>query len=315
MWAPDQHGGQVGGVLDEADEPCAAMIAISHAAGRSRAAHRAGTRTRPPPPAPISRKTRSAWACEIVCGSRPLRLASASRRAGRCRSPSGRRPGPRRRRRQHGAEVAQGRGARSARRGSSLSPVARQNAYAAAITAIEARKWQPTTQGLRSVSTVIPPTTAWAGMPSPASRPTAVPAGAGAGCCRGRQHEAGHGDQREDEGQHPVAELDHPVDPHFGGGHVDSAVQRGQVEQPRPEPVRRTAPPVITMPTLAIEARATGRSAAPRLTRRHGTAGVRFQSAAERPPFPRCVERLLRPRRAPGHVSNSVQAQRPRAER
>ena len=43
--------------------------------------------------------------------------------------------------------------------------MARQKAYASAITAIEARKCRPTTHGLRSVSTVIPPITAWAGMP------------------------------------------------------------------------------------------------------------------------------------------------------
>ena len=41
----------------------------------------------------------------------------------------------------------------------------RQRAYAAAITAIEARKCSPTTHGLRLVSTVMPPITAWAGMP------------------------------------------------------------------------------------------------------------------------------------------------------
>ncbi len=47
----------------------------------------------------------------------------------------------------------------------------RQSAYAAAMTAIEARKCSPTTHGLRLVSTVMPPMTAWAGMPN--STPTA----------------------------------------------------------------------------------------------------------------------------------------------
>ena len=42
----------------------------------------------------------------------------------------------------------------------------------------------------------------------------------------------------------------------------DAAVQRGQVGQPSPDPVNRTAPPVIMMPTLATsEASATPRSA------------------------------------------------------
>ncbi len=38
-----------------------------------------------------------------------------------------------------------------------------------AISDIESRKWAATSHGLRSVSTTMPPSTAWAGMPRKAS--------------------------------------------------------------------------------------------------------------------------------------------------
>ena len=52
-----------------------------------------------------------------------------------------------------------------------------------------------------------------------------------------------------------------PCTPISGVVTYDSSVHRGQVGQPRPEAVSRTAPPVTTMPTLAmIEASARRRS-------------------------------------------------------
>src|SRR5689334_8839198 len=51
-----------------------------------------------------------------------------------------------------------------------------------------------------------------------------------------------------------------PLIPIAWVGTYEDDVHSGQVGQPSPEPVRRTAPPVITMPTLATrEASATGR--------------------------------------------------------
>ena len=58
------------------------------------------------------------------------------------------------------------------------------------------------------------------------------------------QHQDSDGGQGE--GQQPVAELDEPVDAHLRRGGSEPSVQRGQVGQPRPDPVSRTAPPVTT---------------------------------------------------------------------
>ena len=60
-----------------------------------------------------------------------------------------------------------------------------------------------------------------------------------------------------------------PCRPSSGWDTKDSSVQRGQVGQPRPEPVSRTSPPVTTIPMLATrEAIAQrGRARGPRTTR------------------------------------------------
>ena len=55
-----------------------------------------------------------------------------------------------------------------------------------------------------------------------------------------------HGDGGQRKRQEPVAEFDDAVDPISGVVARDPSVQRGQVGQPRPEAVNRTAPPVTT---------------------------------------------------------------------
>ena len=125
--------------------------------------------------------------------------------------------------------------------------------------ASESSRWNETTHGLRSVSTVMPPITAWAGMPRPStsasrrrsrrprcarrrrrSRPRSRPARRSASGCRTRSA-----------GATPSAPC----------GVNDPSVQRGQVGQPRPEPVSRTAPPVTTSTMLATSvAQPSGRS-------------------------------------------------------
>src|SRR5690349_10186344 len=78
----------------------------------------------------------------------------------------------------------------------------------------------------------------------------------------------------------------------------DESVQRGQVGQPSPDPVSRTAPPVITRSTLVA-------SAARAVTRR--SAGLRRRSSTapgypQRPdPRPAAPEGSGRARTASGH--------------
>src|SRR3954451_22210122 len=68
--------------------------------------------------------------------------------------------------------------------------------------------------------------------------------------------------------------------PNFSLGTSRPPVHRGQVGQPSPEPVSRTAPPVTTMPTLATteasasRRRVAGESAQPVIRRDRGRAGT-----------------------------------------
>ncbi len=65
-----------------------------------------------------------------------------------------------------------------------------------------------------------------------------------------------------------------PWTPSSPWGTNDASVQRGQVGQPRPEPVSRTAPPVTTIPRLATRlAIASGHSARGRVLTPIGTSG------------------------------------------
>ena len=116
------------------------------------------------------------------------------------------------------------------------------------IIAIDTRKWNATIHGFRSVSTVIPPITAWAGIPSPMIADSRI---------------ARRSPDRRATRKQAIAIMAStnvsvrlpnsiaPCRPRVPWGTYDSSVQRGQVGQPRPEPVRRTAPPVTTMAMLA----------------------------------------------------------------
>ena len=113
------------------------------------------------------------------------------------------------------------------------------------MIAIDSRKCRATSHGLRSVSTVMPPSTACAGMPSERS---AAPAGASPALAPGRDQRERAATAPTHEGQLAVGELDDPVDRVLPGrASSEAVVHDGQVGQPSPESVSRTAPPVTTM--------------------------------------------------------------------
>ena len=87
-----------------------------------------------------------------------------------------------------------------------------RNSTATDTIASDSTRWSETTQGLRSVSTVMPPSTAWAGIAS-AARPTAAAGRAAERRALPGGDEGGHGDRDQHEGQGPVAELDELVRP------------------------------------------------------------------------------------------------------
>ena len=126
------------------------------------------------------------------------------------------------------------------------------------MIAIEQSRWKETIHGFRSVSTVMPPMTACAGMPSAITsasrrrsrRPdcqaaTNVPIATATST------------QVSIRLPNSIAEWTS----YAPCGVSDSSVHRGHVGQPRPEPVSRTTPPVTTMPMLTtIDAHAQPRS-------------------------------------------------------
>ena len=223
MCAPTSDDRQVGEVLHEADHALGQLDRDQHGRG-PRGAGRRVDRAQREPAAP--RRGRSAGrpgrraAGEIASGSRPVRAAPcvAGVRAAAgdqvpttstARSTAGdpgeraQRGGHRRRRRRRrlaGAppERVRGRDHRHRR-----------------------RKCSPTTHGLRSVSTVMPPSTACAGMPSSTAdgqRQQPAPARAGAASAASTH---GQRDQRRPtKVSSAVAELDDPVDAHRGGRDV-----------------------------------------------------------------------------------------------
>ena len=127
------------------------------------------------------------------------------------------------------------------------------------MIASEQSRWKETTQGFRSVSTVKPPMTAWAGMPE-------------------RQHERQQPHVASRRLPHAATNVATAIatstkvsirlpnsmaawTSSSPWGVKDDSVQRGQVGQPSPDPVSRTAPPVTTSTTLATSvAHASGRS-------------------------------------------------------
>ena len=129
---------------------------------------------------------------------------------------------------QHGRGDAERRSGRACAAGrGTVAPPGRRprrarasSAYAAAMTPIESRKWQATTHGLRSVSTVMPPSTAWAGMPASTPRGQRDHAAGGAAAGAAALTSTTSGQDADDDGEHAVGELDRPRDPHGGGRDV-----------------------------------------------------------------------------------------------
>ena len=119
---------------------------------------------------------------------------------------------------------------------------------ATATSTIDSRKCAATVHGLSPVSTVTPPSSAWAGMPSRLST---------ASRRRSRRTEAktattvATATTTSAKVSMPVAELDQPVAGESAVGRMLPSVHCGQVGQPSPEPVSRTAPPVTTITPLA----------------------------------------------------------------
>ncbi len=134
--------------------------------------------------------------------------------------------------------------------------------------AIDSKKCSATSQGLRCVSTVRPPSTAWAGMPSAAtvasarSRTSAIATSQVATATTASTKVS--------------CRLVNSIRPWIAYclvGVSDESVHLGQVGQPSPESVNRTAPPVTTMTTFET----TDANASPR-----NQAGVCMRSGNQR---------------------------------
>ena len=116
------------------------------------------------------------------------------------------------------------------------------------MIASEQSRWKETTQVLRSVSTVTPPMIACAGMPSP--RPSASSRRSRRPVCQAATNVAiaiAASTKVSIRLPNSIASCRSSAP----CGRNDLSVHRGQVGQPSPEPVSRTAPPVTTSPQLA----------------------------------------------------------------
>ena len=102
------------------------------------------------------------------------------------------------------------------------------------MTAIESRKWAPTSHGLRPVSTVLPPSSACAGMPREHRRREPGDAGP-AWALPQRADEAEDGDQSDNAREQAVAVLDDTVDAHLGRSNegVFGAARPGRAAEAR----------------------------------------------------------------------------------
>src|SRR4051794_18026568 len=118
---------------------------------------------------------------------------------------------------------------------------------------MEMIRWRETIQGLRSVSTLMPPTTACSGTPSMmiSARPRISLV------LWAHLRTARYAATTTATNTYVSIRLLNsmtPWAPRARCGTNELSVQRGQVGQPRPEPVRRTSPPVKTMTELATTA-------------------------------------------------------------
>ncbi|OLB81180.1 MAG: hypothetical protein AUI14_04320 [Actinobacteria bacterium 13_2_20CM_2_71_6] len=146
------------------------------------------------------------------------------------------------------------------RTGPAGSRVTTQNRNAAAITAIDSRKWLATSHGFRWVRTVAPPSRICAGIPAKTSAAQVIRSRRRETCATASTSPA--------TARMPTTlvsvRLPNSIAPWYPSACVvtrDFSSHWGHDGQPRPEPVSRTAPPVITIPTLATsDARAVRRS-------------------------------------------------------
>ena len=223
----DEHDRQVGEVLHEADAPCSTSTSSQRRAGRGRVGRRRRAEREQQPDGeadqqedqvgvelaelqrvePVARRVASP-----ACGPEPVTTVPSVEHQPRSTANVGQ-ASAHDRPRAHGG------------RRRVVEPVQEQHREPDRSPASSSR-WNDTTHGLRSVSTVIPPSTAWAGMPSAST--TDEPQQVAAADVRQRGHEGGHRDRDQHEGQRPVAELDRRV-------HVERAVRRERpVGAPRP---------------------------------------------------------------------------------
>ena len=142
------------------------------------------------------------------------------------------------------------------------APARSASTTATAIRAVETRKWPATTNGLRSVSTVMPPSTAWPR--TPPTRPQASPRRSRrCGASRRAAHTAHTAVASTTKVRVRLPNSTNWCQPASAPprGTTEVPSQVGQCSQPRPDPVIRTIPPVSTIPTLATSAdSAAGRS-------------------------------------------------------
>ena len=116
------------------------------------------------------------------------------------------------------------------------------------MIASETSRWNETIHGFRSVSTVSPPTSAWAGMPSP-SHSASTRRSRRPDCQAVTKVATAMAASTKVSVRFPNSMAEWKSSAPCGVN--DSSVHRGQVGQPSPDAVRRTAPPVSTMPMLA----------------------------------------------------------------
>ena len=116
------------------------------------------------------------------------------------------------------------------------------------MIASEQIRWNDTIQGFRSVRTVMPPMIACAGIPS--ARTSAIVRSSRRPVCQAAKNVAtaiATSTKVSSRLPNSIAECTSSAP----WGVKDLSVQRGQVGQPSPDPVRRTAPPVTTRTALA----------------------------------------------------------------
>ena len=133
------------------------------------------------------------------------------------------------------------RGRRRRARGRAVHPA---STTAVPTMAREISRWNETIQGFSSVSTVIPPTTAWAGTPRASSR-------ARRRTSRSPDRQASTRVVTATATSTKVTiRLENSIAPWMPSarcGTKEPGVHSGHVGQPRPDPVSRTTPPVTTM--------------------------------------------------------------------